>query len=267
LLLNKIEEIKQKYYERELEIEICQDEQDYEAQIGAIDQLEIQYGPLLPLRSVHEISAIRQQLVQKLRRRRLQKHPPLDSSDAPELSVTIHNELELYSKEGINSIEESFRESFRESLRENRSPRERGNASRQEVNRSISRSNILSNDSFEEKVEFSEYSNNETLQEIRELEEEDEEYRSRLPGDSNLPERPRAQGESHRKRDSLHTVGRSRRQLQSGDTLQPTPTRQPSAVPSQLSQQRGKSACDSPQASDHKPLAVPFSKTTKILLF
>jgi hypothetical protein len=160
LLLNKIEEIKQKYYERELEIEICQDEQDYEAQIGAIDQLEIQYGPLLPLRSVHEISAIRQQLVQKLRRRRLQKHPPLDSSDAPELSVTIHNELELYSKEGINSIEESFRESFRESLRENRSPRERGNASRQEVNRSISRSNILSNDSFEEKVEFSEYSNN-----------------------------------------------------------------------------------------------------------
>lgn len=39
MLINKIEEIKQKYYERELEIEICNDEREYQEQVEKIDHI------------------------------------------------------------------------------------------------------------------------------------------------------------------------------------------------------------------------------------
>ena len=40
VLKNKIEEIKQKYYERELEIEICHDEREYQEQIEKIEHID-----------------------------------------------------------------------------------------------------------------------------------------------------------------------------------------------------------------------------------
>lgn len=40
ILMHKIEEIKQKYYERELEIEICHDEMEYQKQVEKINHID-----------------------------------------------------------------------------------------------------------------------------------------------------------------------------------------------------------------------------------
>lgn len=102
--------------------------------------------------------------------------------------MTTFDKLEIYSRDAKAVLDESNSRSEREGRY---TRRERLNLSKgrldldKSLNKSLNKSVNKSTDSCEEKVEFSEYSN-ESLQEIRECDEEDEDYKSKMVPESIL---------------------------------------------------------------------------------
>lgn len=115
--MNKIESIKQKYYERELEIEIYQDEKDYEEQINQINQIEKTFtldNSCLPEHSLGEIKAIREKILNRLRQKKQQSiHEPVLPDQSLNADKSLYDQLELYSREGRTNADETLNESQR----------------------------------------------------------------------------------------------------------------------------------------------------------
>lgn len=107
-LRNKIEEIKQKYYERELEIEIYVDEREYQEQIQKVENINksIAADGQLTEQSVGEMKTVRNKIIAKLKEKKrlnlVEKEARDESSQHlnANQSLTIQDQLELYSREG-----------------------------------------------------------------------------------------------------------------------------------------------------------------------
>ena len=119
--MNKIEEIKQKYYERELEIEICHDERQYQAQMDQMQQIQKTFtqNSNLPEHSIGQIKAIRNKVLAKLREKReknqqkgsLEQNAHTDEASLniiADKSMTVYDQLQLYSREGRVAFDQTL---------------------------------------------------------------------------------------------------------------------------------------------------------------